>query len=254
MSGYVYIFTNSAMPGLVKIGSTNINPHHRARQLQTTGVPAPFTVYGYVEVDKPIEVEKATHVSLSRFRYSKSREYFIIEPEEAVKILESVSGQYELKRREEAAEAARRTAEAARRNREEQDRKRQKQFEEELFSFLEMACEEAEEKVNIRFYKNLKEYSEILAWLLFLPWVCSFRKIEVFITISIVWALVGLTYRISSKIVKNKFAQLEKIVYSTMEELFGQTWREHKGKCVDKLYQKYIMDEKMRRAIAQYKH
>jgi hypothetical protein len=111
MSGYVYIFTNSAMPGLVKIGWTNITPYDRAKQLHTTGVPVPFTVYGFIQIENPEKIEKAVHAKLSKFRVSKSREYFKIDPEEAVKILESVSGEYELKRRKEAAEAEQRRRE-----------------------------------------------------------------------------------------------------------------------------------------------
>jgi hypothetical protein len=93
------------MPELVKIGSTTINPHDRAKQLYTTGVPAPFKVYGYVRVQDHEKIEKAVHRELSRFRKSNDREFFKIAPEEAVKILESVSGQYEVKRRQEAEKA-----------------------------------------------------------------------------------------------------------------------------------------------------
>ena len=226
MRGYVYILTNSAMPGLVKIGWTNIDPHDRAKQLHTTGVPVPFKVYGYIQVDTPKEIEKATHARLSKFRLSKSREYFKINPEKAVEILESVSGAYELKRQQEAAEAARRTADAERRRREQEDRKRQEQFDQELFSFLEMACKEAEKKVAIRFYKNLAEFSWCIASFILLVGLLSFKfvKIDVLMFIGFAWALFGLIYLTSSKITKYKFIHLEKIVCSTMEKLYGQIW------------------------------
>src|SRR5262249_42867290 len=43
--GYVYVFTNPAMRGLLKIGFTTDSPEGRARALPgTTGVPVPFAV------------------------------------------------------------------------------------------------------------------------------------------------------------------------------------------------------------------
>ena len=43
--GWVYVLTNPAMPGLVKIGLTSRNPQVRAAELtQATGVPAPFVI------------------------------------------------------------------------------------------------------------------------------------------------------------------------------------------------------------------
>jgi hypothetical protein len=252
MSGYVYILTNSAMPRLVKIGWTNINPDDRAKQLHTTGVPAPFRVYGYVQVDNPKEIEKTIHAKLSKFRFSKSREFFEINPEKAVEIIESVSGEYELKRQKEAArkaaeaerratEAQLKAAEAERRRIEQENRKRQEQFDRELFSFLEMACEKAEEKVEFRFYRNLERCSFLLALFTFIFWLFSFKYFEtdILITIGIVWILFGLAYLISSSITTNEFRHLEKHVYSTMEELCGPIWQEHTKKCVDKLYEKY---------------
>lgn len=41
----VYVLTNSAMPGLVKIGYTSQDDaNSRIAQLYTTGVPVPFTI------------------------------------------------------------------------------------------------------------------------------------------------------------------------------------------------------------------
>jgi len=41
----VYVLTNSAMPGLVKIGYTaQDDANSRIAQLYTTGVPVPFTI------------------------------------------------------------------------------------------------------------------------------------------------------------------------------------------------------------------
>lgn len=51
MTGYVYILSNAAMPGLLKIGKTTRTPDERARELaRGTGVPGPYTVEHSVEV------------------------------------------------------------------------------------------------------------------------------------------------------------------------------------------------------------
>ena len=42
--GYLYILTNASMPELLKVGRTARDPHERARELSTTGVPTPFEV------------------------------------------------------------------------------------------------------------------------------------------------------------------------------------------------------------------
>ena len=43
MSNIVYVLTNPAMPGIVKIGKTNRDdPQVRMNELYTTGVPLPF--------------------------------------------------------------------------------------------------------------------------------------------------------------------------------------------------------------------
>ena len=56
--GYVYIMTNPAMPGLVKIGSTTLLPDERARQLSSsTGVPRPFQVVAFHPFEDELRAE-----------------------------------------------------------------------------------------------------------------------------------------------------------------------------------------------------
>jgi hypothetical protein len=45
MVDIVYILTNEAMPGLIKIGCTNVELASRIKQLYTTGVPLPFELF-----------------------------------------------------------------------------------------------------------------------------------------------------------------------------------------------------------------
>ncbi|MBR0794010.1 GIY-YIG nuclease family protein [Bradyrhizobium jicamae] len=45
MTEIVYLLTNEAMPGLVKIGRTNGELASRIRGLYSTGVPLPFELF-----------------------------------------------------------------------------------------------------------------------------------------------------------------------------------------------------------------
>jgi hypothetical protein len=81
--GYVYILTNSAMPGIVKIGSTKLSPEARARQLSTTGVPAPFRVIAYQKVEDELRVERELQSLFSKQRVHPRREFYETTIEEA---------------------------------------------------------------------------------------------------------------------------------------------------------------------------
>jgi len=84
----VYVLTNPAMPGLVKIGYTSQqDAQSRIDQLYGTGVPVPFEIEYACRIDKAPEVEKALHVAFSPQRINPKREFFKIEPEQAIAIL-----------------------------------------------------------------------------------------------------------------------------------------------------------------------
>ena len=90
----VYVLTNSAMPGLVKIGWTDKNdPKTRVSQLYTTGVPVPFSIEYACRVSNPAEVEKALHTAFAPHRINKKREFFEIEPEQAIVILKLLNAE-----------------------------------------------------------------------------------------------------------------------------------------------------------------
>lgn len=76
MGGYVYILTNSAMPGKVKIGSTTSDPESRARQLSTTGVPAPFQVVAFHWFEDELRIERGLQAMFSEQRVHPRREFF----------------------------------------------------------------------------------------------------------------------------------------------------------------------------------
>lgn len=86
--GIVYLLTNAAMPGLVKIGMTEEHDANaRIGQLYSTGVPLPFEILYACRVDNPAEVELALHVAFAPQRLNPKREFFRIDPTQAIAIM-----------------------------------------------------------------------------------------------------------------------------------------------------------------------
>ena len=84
----VYVLTNPAMPGLIKIGSTTQGEVDvRMKQLYSTGVPVPFDCAYACRVPDAYKVEKALHDAFGMHRVNPNREFFKIEPERVVAIL-----------------------------------------------------------------------------------------------------------------------------------------------------------------------
>jgi len=76
------------MPGLVKIGLTNQeDANSRITQLYTTGVPVPFHLEFACRVENAEDVERALHTAFAPNRVNPKREFFRIEPEQAIAIL-----------------------------------------------------------------------------------------------------------------------------------------------------------------------
>jgi hypothetical protein len=84
----VYVLSNPAMPGLVKIGQTAAEDAEvRLAQLYTTGVPFPFHLEFAAKVGNPDEVEAALHRAFAPNRVNPRREFFSIEAAQAIAIL-----------------------------------------------------------------------------------------------------------------------------------------------------------------------
>ncbi len=81
MAEIVYLLTNEAMPGLVKVGRTNGDLAVRIRQLFQTGVPLPFELFYACEVANGTFVEAQLHDAFGDHRVSRNREFFRIAPE-----------------------------------------------------------------------------------------------------------------------------------------------------------------------------
>jgi hypothetical protein len=79
------------MPDLVKIGRTT-DLEARLRQLSThSGVPVPFECFYACEVANSVKVEKALHDAFGDHRINSRREFFRLNPDRAVAILELVA-------------------------------------------------------------------------------------------------------------------------------------------------------------------
>lgn len=91
-NGIVYVLSNAAMPNLVKIGiTTRENVDDRIKELFTTSVPVPFDCEFACKVKDCNQVEKALQVAFGPNRIHPQREFFSIEPEQAIAILNLLS-------------------------------------------------------------------------------------------------------------------------------------------------------------------
>lgn len=88
--GWVYVITNKAIPGLVKVGYTLKDPNVRARELDGTGMPHPYVVEYEVFVEGPREIERLTHSRLSCAREAK--EWFRCGVSAAISEIQAVVG------------------------------------------------------------------------------------------------------------------------------------------------------------------
>ena len=91
--GYIYIMTNPALKGMVKIGfATDVEV--RRQQLSTTALPYEYEIYATYETSGNLE-DKKLHKMIDNLnpdlRVSKNREFFVLEPEDAYELLESIA-------------------------------------------------------------------------------------------------------------------------------------------------------------------
>ena len=86
--GVVYVLTNEAMPGFVKIGHTGQAIEARMRSLNGTGMPYPFECVAAWEFRDAPGVEATHHRAFADRRVSRSREFFKMDPDKVVALLE----------------------------------------------------------------------------------------------------------------------------------------------------------------------
>jgi hypothetical protein len=86
--GIIYLLINPAMPGLIKIGYTTQNDvKHRMAQIYSTGIPLPFECVYAAKVQNHEKIEKALHTAFAPDRLNPKREFFEIEPAQAIAII-----------------------------------------------------------------------------------------------------------------------------------------------------------------------
>jgi len=95
-SGYVYILTNpSFREDWVKVGKSARPVDVRSKELDNTAVPLPFKIFATVETRKYDELEKNFHASVDclneSLRVRKNREFFNINPQTALELLEKAA-------------------------------------------------------------------------------------------------------------------------------------------------------------------
>lgn len=93
MAGIVYLLSNAAMPGLVKIGMTGGEQQVRMDQLYTTGVPLPFECVIAKRVEDPASLEQALHIAFGPNRINPRREFFQINADQALAIIRAFPGE-----------------------------------------------------------------------------------------------------------------------------------------------------------------
>ena len=92
MLGFIYIMSNPAHSGLLKIGQTSKDPLVRRKDLSSTGVPEEFVIE-YQALSSDYEaLEKKIHRKLSDVRLSKGKEFFKISVPEAINITREEAG------------------------------------------------------------------------------------------------------------------------------------------------------------------
>ena len=88
--GIVYVLSNIAMPGLVKIGYTKAGLDQRLKQLHTTAVPLPFKCEYACRTENYRELEAALHQAFQPQRVAEDREFFRIDADLVIPLMKFV--------------------------------------------------------------------------------------------------------------------------------------------------------------------
>ena len=87
----IYILTNSAFEGYVKIGKTT-NLKQRLRSLDNTSIPLPFRCAYAAQVTNVDAAEKLVHDAFGDRRVRDNREFFEIDPMRVISALKLAGG------------------------------------------------------------------------------------------------------------------------------------------------------------------
>jgi hypothetical protein len=93
MREIIYILTNEAMPGWIKIGITTTSVEQRMLELDRTGVPLPFQCFYAAAVNNSQALERKIHFIFGEpgQRARPNREFFRVDPERVRVAIEMVA-------------------------------------------------------------------------------------------------------------------------------------------------------------------
>ena len=90
-AGWLYVISSPSLPGLVKLGATRrLNPTIRVKELSSSSLPEPFHAHCFVFSDDCFELENNIHKYFDKERVNPDREFFRIEPQEAIDVLKEI--------------------------------------------------------------------------------------------------------------------------------------------------------------------
>ena len=89
-AGWLYVIASPSLPGMVKIGCTRrLVPMIRVKELSSSSLPTPFKAHCFVFSDDCFDLENKMHKYFDSKRVAKDREFFYIEPKEAIDVLKN---------------------------------------------------------------------------------------------------------------------------------------------------------------------
>ena len=90
-AGWLYVISSPSLPGLVKLGCTRrLNPALRVRELSSSSLPEPYHAHCFVFSDDCFELENNVHKYFDKERVNPDREFFRIEPKDAIDVLKEI--------------------------------------------------------------------------------------------------------------------------------------------------------------------
>jgi hypothetical protein len=92
MLGFIYIMSNPAHSGLLKIGQTSKDPLVRRKDLSSTGVPEEFVIEYQALVSDYRRQEKYIHQKLTKARLTDKKEFFKVSVPEAITVIREQCG------------------------------------------------------------------------------------------------------------------------------------------------------------------
>lgn len=90
-AGWLYVISSPSLPGLVKLGCTRrLVLMIRVKELSSSSLPEPFHAHCFVFSDDCFELENNIHKYFDKERVNPDREFFRIEPKEAIDVLKEI--------------------------------------------------------------------------------------------------------------------------------------------------------------------